>query len=100
MKIGILVNSDKRLDDIVGITRAAVEKGHEVNIFAMDEGVRLLCEPEFTGLCGIDGVEMSYCDHSTDQLKCKPKGIPGEIVCGSQYDNAAMAHNSDRVIVL
>lgn len=100
MKIGILVNSDKRRDDVAGIARAAVEKGHSVDIFAMDEGVRLLCDPAFYELCKVDGIHLSYCDHSTDQLRCKPKELPGEIVCGSQYDNALMGHTADRMIVL
>lgn len=100
MKIGILVNTDLRLDDVVGITRAAAGKGHSVDIFAMDEGVRLLCEPDFWGLCALEGVHMSYCDHSTDQLRCKQNDLPGEIVCGSQYDNALMGHAADRIIVL
>ncbi len=100
MKIGILVNTDHRLDEVVGIARAAAEKGHSVDIFAMDEGVKLLSEPVFSGLCTVEGIHMSYCDYSTDQLHCKPQGLPGEIVCGSQYDNALMGHTADRIIVL
>jgi len=100
VKIGILVNTDCRLEEAVGITRAAVAKGHTVDVFIMDEGVRLLCDPTFTGLSAVGGVRMSYCDHSTDQLRCKPQGLPGEIVCGSQYDNALMGHTADRIIVL
>lgn len=100
MKIGIIVNTDRHLDEVTGIARAAVTKGHGVDIFVMDEGVRLLCEPAFYGLCEVDGIHLSYCDHSTDQLRCKPKDLPGQIVCGSQYDNALMGHTADRMIVL
>jgi hypothetical protein len=71
-----------------------------VDIFAMDEGVRLFREQDFSGLCLLEGVHMSYCDHSTDQLHCKTNDLPGEIVCGSQYDNALMGHTADRIIVL
>jgi hypothetical protein len=28
------------------------------------------------------------------------EGLPSEIVCGSQYNNAVMNHNADRVIIL
>jgi hypothetical protein len=28
------------------------------------------------------------------------EGLPSEIVCGSQYNNAVMQHDADRVIVL
>ena len=42
MKLGILVNSDRNLEAITGMTRAALAKGHEVLLFAMDDGTRLL----------------------------------------------------------
>ena len=100
MKLGILVNSDEHLEEIRGMTEAAISRGHRVDIFVMDDGVKLLVEKGFSSLCGIDGVHMSFCEHSTDQLGCKPAVLPEEIVCGSQYDNAAMTHTSDKVIIL
>lgn len=100
MIIGILVNTDKHLDDIVGITQAAISKGHEVSIFAMDDGTRLIEKTPFTELCKIKGVKMSFCDHSAIQLGTSKEGVPKEITCGSQFDNANMHHDSDKVIVL
>lgn len=100
MKLGILVNTDKNLNHILGITKAAIDKGHEVIIFNMDEGVRLLIEPAFRALCSTKGIFMSFCDHSTHVLNVSKEGIPEEIICGSQYNNAAMNHDADRVIVL
>lgn len=100
MKLGILVNTDKNLNHILGITKAAIGKGHEVIIFNMDEGVRLLTEPAFRNLCNTDGVHMSFCDHSTHMFNVSKVGVSDAIVCGSQYNNAAMNHDSDRVIVL
>lgn len=100
MKLGILVNTDRHLEDIVGLTQAALEKGHEVNIFVMDAGTRLLGNSSFSGLCKTAGVRMSFCDHSTKQLQTETEEIPQEIICGSQYDNAVMNHDSDKVIVL
>lgn len=100
MKIGILVNTDKYMDAVIGLTNSALSKGHEVAIFAMDDGTRLLEEPAYTGLCSLDRVRMSYCDHSAKSIGIDRAGIPDGIVCGSQYNNADMIHNSDRVIVL
>ncbi|MCL4491352.1 MAG: hypothetical protein M1510_05520 [Nitrospirae bacterium] len=100
MKLGILVNKDKNLDHIIGITEAAAGKGHEVAIFAMDEGVRLLREPGFAGLHKIQDVAVSFCDHSTHVFGVSKDGLPEEILCGSQYNNAVMNHDSDRVIIL
>lgn len=100
MKLGILVNTDKCLGDIVGITKSAVKKGHEVIIFTMDAGTLLLEDPEFSALCGVRGVEMSFCSHNAEKFGAKTEGLSEEIICGSQYNNAQMMHNADRVIVL
>lgn len=35
MKLGIHVNSDKHLEHVIGLTKAAVSKGPEVVIFTM-----------------------------------------------------------------
>ncbi len=100
MKLGILVNTDRHLDHIVGITKAALSRGHEVIIFSMDTGTRLLENPAFTDLQKLDGVSMSYCDHSAKELGVNAEGVQEGIVCGSQYNNAEMNHNADKVIVL
>ncbi|MCI0469947.1 MAG: hypothetical protein L0Y62_07810 [Nitrospirae bacterium] len=100
MKLGILVNTDNHLEDILGITNAALIKGHEVIIFCMDDGVKLFGRQEFRVICKLRSVKMSFCDYSIKLLDIKKDEIPPEIVCGSQYDNAFMFHNSDRVIAL
>lgn len=100
MKIGILVNTNENLPEVVGLTRAALSKGHEVSIFTMDEGTRLLKETSFTDLCKLDNVHMSFCDHSAKRINIKTDGLSEKIVGGSQLNNAIMNHNSDKVIVL
>ncbi len=98
MRLGILVNTDRNLKHILGITEAALMKGHEVSIFIMDEGVRLLRDERFTALC--KKVSMSFCDLSTHVLGVSKEGIPEEIICGSQYNNAVMVHEAQKVLVL
>ncbi len=100
MTLGILVNSDRHLHDITGLTRAAVSKGHQVILFAMDEGTRLLESATFTDLCGLPGVSMSLCEHSAETCRVRAEGLPDKIVRGSQYHNAVMNNSADRVIVL
>jgi sulfur relay (sulfurtransferase) complex TusBCD TusD component (DsrE family) len=91
--LGILVNSDKYGDEITGIVRAAKAAGHEVKIFMMDDGVLLADE-----LCGaVAGeAEIAYCDHSAE-----PRGVKDVegATSGSQYQNAVMMHDSDKVVV-
>jgi len=100
MKLGILVNTDKNLDTILGITKSALAKGHTVSIFSMDTGTKLLGNPSFTSLCKTQGVTMSFCDHSAKHINAPTEGLPAEIACGSQFDNANMNHDADKVIVL
>ncbi|UCG78032.1 MAG: DsrE family protein [Nitrospirota bacterium] len=100
MKIGMLINSDKYAGDVNGIAKAALAAGHEVIIFVMDEGINIMHDPSLLELTGSKGVSVSYCDHNAQQLKLDKSGLPGEIVSGSQYNNAVMANESDRLIVL
>lgn len=100
MKLGIVVTTDRHLRDVVGLTRAAVSKGHEVSLFTMDEGTRLLARPAYTDLCTLRGVALSVCEHSAAAHHVETGGLPKEIVRGSQYHNAVMTHDADRVIVL
>ena len=100
MKLGILVNTNDHLSAITGVTRAAVDKGHQVTIFSMDEGTRLLEAPEYVSLSELQGVSMSYCEHSALELTVNTAGLTDSIERSSQYSNAAMNHNADKVLVL
>lgn len=100
MKLGILVNTDRHAKHIIGLTKAAVKKGHKVSIFIMNSGVNLLSNASITGLSRGPGVSISYCDYSVKKIGVPSETFPDEIVCGSQYDNSIMQHESDRVIVL
>ncbi|MBT9537147.1 MAG: DsrE family protein, partial [Nitrospirae bacterium] len=84
----------------VGIAKAAASKGHEVTVFTMADGVKLLENPAFTGLCKTPNVKMSFCDHNATGMGISKDGIPQDVICGSQYNNAIMVNISDRVIVL
>jgi len=100
MTIGILVNTDKNLEILNGITHAAVRKGHNVIIFAMDEGTKLLQKKDFINLCNIEEVQISFCDYSAKTLSVDTSGVPEKITAGSQFNNSKMVSEADRVIVL
>lgn len=100
MKLGILVNTDRHLEHILGLTAAARAKDHEVVIFAMDDGVRLLDDESFADLCSQDGVSMSFCSHSAREQGIDTEGRPASITVGSQLNNAMMAQAVDRMISL
>jgi predicted peroxiredoxin len=100
MKLGIFVNTDKNLEAVQGITRAALAKGHTVTLFNMDDGTKIVSSPEYAVLCKTPGVSVSFCDHSAKHMGVTTEGLPKEVVCGSQYNNAVMLHEADKVIVL
>jgi predicted peroxiredoxin len=100
MKLGILVNTDKHLQHILGLATAAGKKNHEIVIFAMDHGVRLLDDGAFTELAGLEGVALSFCSHSARAEGIETEGRPEGITVGSQLNNAMMAQTVDRMIVL
>jgi predicted peroxiredoxin len=100
VKLGILVNTARHLDDVIGLTEAAIAKGREVFIFAMDEGTRLLDDRRFASLACVAGVTMSVCEHSAKSQHVNLEHLAPQIRCGSQLNNATMVHAADRVIVL
>ena len=100
MKLGILVNTANHLSQLSGITRAAAADGHQVIIFVMDEGTKLLPEPAFFELSNLTGVQTSFCDHSAKELGVDTGNLPEHIIAGSQYNNASMNHQADKVLVL
>ncbi len=100
MKLGIFVNTDKNMEAVQGITKAALAKGHTVILFNMDEGTKLVGTPQYAELCKTPGVTVGFCDHSAKHIGVTSEGLPKEIVCGSQYNNAVMHHDADKVIVL
>ena len=100
MKLGILVTTDKHPDAVVGITNAAHAKGQEVSIFVMDAGTNLLHHPSVQELAARQKIVMSFCEHSAEGLGIPIGTIPPSIIRGSQYDNATMLHEADKVIVL
>lgn len=99
MTLGILVTTDKYRDDVVGITEAAVGRGHRVVLFFMDEGCRLITDSRIISLKDRDGVSMSLCDFNRKKMGISDEEVPEGIICGSQYDNAVMNRESDKVIV-
>jgi len=100
MKIGIMVTTDRHLRQVRGLTQAAIAKGHTVVIFATDEGTKLLADHQFSALSALPGVRLSFCEHSAQRRGGRPAGLPEAIAPGSQFENAIMVSESDKVIVL
>ncbi len=100
MVLGILVSTDRHPDDVIGLARAALSRGHRVIIFVMDTGTRILSLPSFSGLSASEGVTTGFCDYNAKALNIPADHLPPTMSRGSQYDNAVMVNTADRVIVL
>jgi len=100
LKLGILVNTDKHLEHISGLTRASIKKDYEVIIFVMDAGTRLLKNNAFIALAELPAVSISLCEHSAKGYGINTKDLSKKVKCASQFDNAMMNHQAKRVIVL
>jgi len=96
-QLGILITKHENLEHIAGIIRAARRAGHPVQVFLNDEGVRFSLDPGFRELLDLDGVACTVCDHFCGKLGIEEKADC--ITYGSQYDNAIMMHESERVLV-
>ena len=98
MKILLLLHkgfSSPLADSAVKIAKAAVEAGHEAQVFAMSDAVTLLGRQDFISLVG-HGAQVTICDHNRTQYQA-PAKVEG-IKYGSQYDLAGYIQDCDRII--
>ena len=95
--LGIMITKHENLEHIIGVTRAARAAGKQVMIFMTDEGVKFTRDPKFLELQKLDNVELSVCDHSCEQAGIHEK--TAGISYGSQYNNAGMLHDNERVLI-
>lgn len=98
--LGILVTSDKHLDYVVQLTRAAAHKDKEVRVFFTGKSVLLTQKEEFRQLVGMG--KLYVCDVSFRANGLEGKDVPGvgfkEFV--TQARNAEMIEECDRYVVM
>ena len=96
--LGILATSDKHLEYILSLTKAAHQKGKEVKIFFTGNAVRLTQVPEYAQL--VDKACLSICETSfrSRGLKGKVMGVDFKDFT-TQVRNAELMVNCDRYVV-
>ena len=100
LNLGILVTTDRYQEALIGITRTAAARGHDVTIFFTDTGTSFVNVPEITDLASVSGVKMAYCELNAKEAGVIRDKVPERIVNGSQLNNALMFHNADKIISL
>lgn len=98
LRLGIVATRESVEGRLVGLAQAAVRRGWPCRCFLTDTGVRLLRSEALLELARSGAIRLDVCEHSWGQFGAGP--IPAGANSGSQYQNAELAHLSDRVVVL
>ncbi len=100
-KLGIFVRSDKYLDHVIGLVRAAEARGIEVFTFFSHKGVLLTQDPKFLEL-GKTKAHLSLCNVGYEAAGLKGIEAPGvpETGYATQARNGAMIEECDRYVVM
>ena len=100
--LGILVSSDKHMDQVINLTQAAYDRGKQVHIFFTGAAVMLTLLPEFKDLVG--RAALSICDVSFRAfgLHGREDEVPGVGFkdFATQARNAEMAAECNRYVVM
>lgn len=100
MHLGIMATRGNFKKQLLGIVKSASSRGHEVTVFLTDDGVSLCLDREFQQAIGLPGVAISLCDHSAKLRDILETSVPAGITAGSQYQNAVMNQDADKVIII
>ena len=89
-RLGIMVSSDKHLDHVISLTKAAHEKGKKVQIFFTGRGVLLTQKAEFAKLEG--KAKLAVCD-----VSFRANGLEGDVPGVGFKDFATQARNAEMI---
>lgn len=101
--LGILVPTNKHIDHLIGVARAAKKAGKALYIFFTHDGVLMTQDPKFRELADIAAGELALCNHSWEELEFSDQPIPPGMTdddLGSQSRHVALIEQCDRYIVI
>jgi len=96
--LGIFVTSDKHLDKVIDLCKAAKDKGVETTLFFSHLGTLLTRDPRFGELEGLGKLALCNVGFESHGLKPPVKGI-GEKDYATQARNGEMIEDCDRYVV-
>ena len=106
-KLGIFVPTNKHINHLIGIARAAKKAGKTLCIFLTHEGVRISQHPRYQELAEIissdEDNEISLCNVSWEALGLKDQSIPTGMTAkdlATQSRHCAMIDKCDRYMVI
>lgn len=98
-KLGVFVSSEKYLDKLIGILKAAKEKGIESKVFLTHRGVLLTQDPRFGELEGLGHIALCNVGFESHGLK-KPVKVIADKDFATQARHAEIIEECDRYISL
>ncbi len=95
--LGIYVTSDRHLEKLMLLCKAAKKKGVAVKVFFTHEGTRLCTDPQMEELAGI--VDVALCKVGFEGLKLEEaKAVLDRSAYSSQSWHAEMIYDCDRYL--
>jgi hypothetical protein len=98
MRIGIVAAHESAQAHVEGLAAAAAARDWPCRCFLTDSGVKVALSPRLRALAASGAVRVHVCEHSWHQHAegATPEGIEP----GSQFQNAELARECDRVVVM
>ena len=101
--LGILVPTDKHLEQLIHVTGAAQKAGKQVLIFLTHTGVLLTQDPRYRELVDLKPGRISLCNVRWEELGLDGKPIPAGMDLedmATQSRHVALIESCDRYLVL
>lgn len=97
MIVGLVLTDARAGPHLLGLARAAVAQGLRCRCFLTDSGVRLLADQGLLEMLRAGALRVDACEHSWSALGLgqAPEGVK----LRSQFQNAELARECDRVVV-
>ena len=98
MRIGIVATHESAQAHLVGLAAAAAARGWPCRCFLTDSGVKIAASEKLLGLARSGAIRLDVCEHSWHQFG--DGEAPAGATLGSQFQNAELVRECDRVLVL
>ncbi|MFP3913140.1 MAG: hypothetical protein ACLFUT_13790 [Desulfobacteraceae bacterium] len=95
--LGVFVSSDKHLDKVINLCKAAKNKGVETTVFFTHTGTLLTQDPRFTELDGLAHLSLCNVGFESHGLEPPVPGV-GEKDYATQARNGEMIEDCDRYV--
>lgn len=102
MRFGLVVTTEEFGHHVSGLLEAAIDRGWTCRCFLTDRGVRLLKYQPFKDLACAKQLKVNVCEHSWEMFgweTLQQDSGTEQIQMGSQYQNAELVHECDKVLV-